>query len=98
MAIPAPIVEISSGSITSPTRTTTIPIAKPMGYIVGLGRCACCSGSGLGCSGSTNRSLIGNAFSAKGELADRVLVPTACDELLDLRGHLDLLGPGTRAF
>jgi len=58
IAIAPPIDEISSGLITRPTRTTTIPIAKPMGHSVGDGRCASswsdsCSVSGLGCSGST---------------------------------------------
>ena len=38
IAITAPIVEISSGLMISPTRTTTTPIAKPIGYSVGAGR------------------------------------------------------------
>ena len=57
-AIAAPIVEIQSGLMIRPTRTTTTPIAKPIGHRVGEGRCGSswsdsCSVSGLGCSGST---------------------------------------------
>src|SRR3954471_19355494 len=103
MAITAPIVEISSGLMMSPTRTTTIPIAKPIGQIVGGGRCASswsdsCSASGLGCSGSTGRSLTANGAAAKRELAQAVLGPAPRDELLDLRAHLDFVGPRAGAF
>jgi len=38
MAITPPIDEISSGLMISPTRTTTMPIAKPIGHSVGGGR------------------------------------------------------------
>src|SRR6266480_2144966 len=77
MAIAAPIDEISSGLMTSPTRTTTMPMAKPIGHSVGGGRCVSswsdsCLVSGLGCSGSTGRSLIGNAYPAGAEPHPRV--------------------------
>ena len=63
MAIAAPIDEISSGLMMSPTRRTTMPIAKPIGYSVGDGRCVSsgsdsCSVSGLGCSGSTRVEVL----------------------------------------
>src|SRR3954469_24784814 len=103
MAIAAPIDEISSGLMMSPTRTTTMPMAKPIGHSVGGGRCVSswsdsCLVSGLGCSASTGRSLIGNAAAAAGELTQAVLGPAARDELLDLRAHLDLVGPRPRAL
>src|SRR5690349_5281568 len=103
IAITAPIDEISSGLITSPTRTTTMPIAKPIGHSVGGGRCGSswsdsCSVSGLGCSGSTGESLIGNADAASGELTQAVLVPAPCHKLFDLRAHLDLVRPRPRAL
>src|SRR3954469_8013177 len=178
MAIAAPIDEISSGLMMSPTRTTTMPMAKPIGHSVGGGRCVSswsdsCLVSGLGCSGSTGRSLTRSAGSPEGEPAEEgtprgrerglarapccfglsdgldgrplscararqrpartrsglppsrrcaavlasrlwrsrgssasnlagprleVLVPAACHELLDLRAHLDLVGPRPRAL
>src|SRR3954453_17542701 len=103
MAIAAPIDEISSGLMMSPTRATPMPIAKPIGHSVGGGRCVSswsdsCLVSGLGCSGSTGRSLIGNARATEGELTQAVLGPAARDELLDLRAHLDLVRPGPSAL
>ena len=44
------------------------------------------------------RSLIAKAGLAAGELAQPVLVPAPVDELLDLRTHLDLVGPRARAL
>src|SRR6476659_8033721 len=103
MAIAALIDEISSGLTISPTSRTTIPIAKPIGYSVGDGRCVSswsdsCSVSGLGCSGSTNRSLTANGCAGERELTEAVLGPAARDELLDLGAHLDLLGPRPRSL
>ena len=55
----------SSGLMMSPTRATTMPIAKPIGHSVGAGRCVSsgsdsCSVSGLGCSGSTRSKSYRN--------------------------------------
>src|SRR5438445_482651 len=86
-------------------RRLTSPLtgSTTKGDSVGGGRCASswsdsCSVSGLGCSGSTIRSLIGNADVAGRELTQPVLGPAARDELFDLGAHLDLLRPRTRAF
>ncbi len=71
MAIAPPIDEISSGLMMSPTRTTTMPIANPMGHSVGGGRCGSswsdsCAVSGLGCSGSTRSKSYKGGHRAHG--------------------------------